>query len=266
MIANYHTHTWRCNHAERDEEAYVQTAIAAGIKVLGFSDHAPQPFHTYPPTAAYTSGIRMSCDQVADYMQTLTALQEKHRGEIDIHIGFEAEYYPDLFECFLRMLEPWPCEYLILGQHFLGNEVGGAYAGTVTDSAERLDAYVEQCKRALYTGAFSCFAHPDLMHYVGDDAVYRRAARALCREAKGYGVPIEFNLLGFIDHRHYPTPAFWEEAAVVGAPVILGWDAHAVAWMNQPQREAEAMAYLDSLGLKRIDFLTLIKPRSTEAK
>ena len=36
MIANYHTHTPRCNHAVGSEEEYVQQALKAGIKILGF--------------------------------------------------------------------------------------------------------------------------------------------------------------------------------------------------------------------------------------
>ena len=31
MIANYHTHTWRCRHADGTEREYVETAIEAGI-------------------------------------------------------------------------------------------------------------------------------------------------------------------------------------------------------------------------------------------
>ena len=44
MIANYHTHTPRCNHAVGSEEEYVQQALKAGIKILGFSDHTPYLF------------------------------------------------------------------------------------------------------------------------------------------------------------------------------------------------------------------------------
>lgn len=258
MIANYHTHTWRCRHAERDEEAYIRTAYDAGIRVLGFSDHVPYPFHAIDPT--YISPPRMTCDQLPDYMETLTALKEKYKGQMDIHIGFETEYYPDLFPALIEMLKPYPCEYFILGQHFLGNEVGESYCGIPTDDPSRMHAYVEQCKRAMDTGAFSCFAHPDLLHLQGNEKVYRACARELCRAAKAHRIPLEFNLLGFIDHRHYPTPAFWEEAAVIGNKVILGWDAHQVTWMSQTQAEAEAVAYLDSLGLKHVDFLTFTKP------
>lgn len=258
MTINYHTHTWRCGHAENiHESAYVEAALEMGIRELGFADHVPQPFEEL-----HYSGIRMRCAQIPDYMETLVSLQKQYAGRIDIHIGFEAEYYPDYFDKLLDLLAPYPCEYLILGQHFLGNEIGEPYNGGATDSVERLHAYVEQCKRALSTGRFTYLAHPDILHFTGDEATYRAAARELCRAVKTLGLPIEFNLLGFIDRRHYPRRAFWEEAAVVGSNVILGWDAHAANWLKQPQKEAEALAYLQELGLTPADSLTLVDPLS----
>ena len=44
MIANYHTHTYRCGHAVGEDREYVETAIARGLKTLGFSEHIPMPF------------------------------------------------------------------------------------------------------------------------------------------------------------------------------------------------------------------------------
>ena len=40
MIANYHTHTHRCNHAIGREEDYVREALKAGLKILGWADRA----------------------------------------------------------------------------------------------------------------------------------------------------------------------------------------------------------------------------------
>ena len=191
MKANYHTHTWRCNHAEPDERAYVQAALDTGLKVLGFSDHSPYPFDD-----GYCSGFRMRCDQTAEYIRTIAALRDEYRGDIDIHIGFEAEYYPRYFGRLLEMLEPTEYEYLILGQHFLGNERDSQPNFEETDDPARLHQYTDQCMEALNTGAFSCFAHPDVMHFVGDETLYRAESRRLCREAKACGVPLEINLLG----------------------------------------------------------------------
>ena len=40
LKTNWHTHTKRCGHAKGTDEEYVLEAIAAGVKSLGFSDHA----------------------------------------------------------------------------------------------------------------------------------------------------------------------------------------------------------------------------------
>lgn len=255
MKTNYHTHTHRCNHAEAGERRYVEAALKEGFRILGFADHVPQPFRT-----DFHSGMRMHPSETADYVATLAALKQEYRGELDIHIGFEAEYFPALFDDLLNHLEPYAYEYLILGQHFLDNEEGGTYVAVPTDSEAVLSRFVSQCAEALYTGAFSCFAHPDIVRYVGDEKVYRAHMRTLCREAKACGVPLELNLLGLGTHRHYPNRIFWEEAAVVGNKVILGWDAHAPSWMEQPALEAEGNAWLTELGLKRVETLTLIRP------
>ena len=40
---NLHTHTARCGHGEGLDIQYVNSAIDAGFKLLGFSDHIPFP-------------------------------------------------------------------------------------------------------------------------------------------------------------------------------------------------------------------------------
>ena len=254
MKTNYHTHTHRCNHAESGERRYVEAALKEGFRIFGFADHVPQP---YPD---FRSGMRMQPEETADYVNTLVSLKEEYRGEIDLHIGFEVEYFPSLFRDLLHLLEPHPYEYLILGQHFLDHEKGGTYVAVPSPDEAGLVHFVDQCSEALNTGAFSCFVHPDIFRFTGEEKVYRTHMRRLCREAKACGVPLEYNLLGYGTHRHYPNPIFWEEAAAVGNKVILGWDAHAPSWLEQPWLETEADAFLKSLGLKRIETLTLIRP------
>ena len=255
MKTNYHTHTCRCGHAEAGERDYVEAAVRQGFDILGFADHVPMPY------GDFCSPIRMRPQETAAYVDTVKALRQEFSGQITLHIGFEAEYFPALFDDLLRMLEPFDYEYLVLGQHFLNSEVGGHYTGAAFDSAHMLNALVDQCVEGLNTGAFSCFAHPDLFCFTGEERVYRICARRLCREAKACGVPLEYNLLGAGLGRNYPTPSFWEEAAAVGNTVIIGWDAHSPAWLERSDLEAQAISYLDSLGLRRIDSLNLIRPR-----
>ena len=66
MKANYHTHTWRCNHAVGTEEGYVLAAIRAGMEILGFSDHTPYLF-----PGDYYSNFRMRPEQLPDYARTV---------------------------------------------------------------------------------------------------------------------------------------------------------------------------------------------------
>lgn len=85
MYANYHTHTVRCGHATGSEREYIENAIKAGIKILGFSDHAPMPFD-----GDYVSGIRMPCSLAGEYISTIRALAEEYKSDIKIYAGYEA--------------------------------------------------------------------------------------------------------------------------------------------------------------------------------
>lgn len=93
MIANYHTHTWRCRHADGTEREYVERAIEGGLKILGFSDHSPYPF-----PEGYDSGMRMRLDQVEGYVDTVLALKKEYDKDIEIHLGLETEYFPRFWD------------------------------------------------------------------------------------------------------------------------------------------------------------------------
>jgi len=221
MLENLHTHTYRCQHASGTEEAYIQQAIAGGLKVLGFSDHTPFLFPD-----AYRSRIRMLPEQITEYVQTILALKEKYASKIEIRLGLEVEYYPDRMADLLALIEDCGIEYMLLGQHWCGNEQNERYNGHPTDDRELLQRYCAQTIEGMQTGLFSYFAHPDLIHFTGDAAYYRTQMEKLCSAAKALDIPMEINLQGFRTNRHYPNDVFWEIAGEVGCKVVLGSDAH----------------------------------------
>ncbi len=251
MRKNYHTHTFRCYHATGTEWQYVERAWQNGIETLGFSDHAPMPFPD-----GHRSTCRMKLSLFPDYIETLLDLRERYRGRVEILIGLEAEYYPAVFFEFLELIRPYPIDYLILGQHFLGNETGMPYVGHPTDAEGRLVEYVEQVIEGMKTGVFSYLAHPDVMHFTGAPEVYRKHMTRLCETAKALGLPIEYNLLGLYERRYYPNAAFWQIAAEVGNTVILGVDAHAPAHFTDSVA-AQAERELAALGITPIENLPL---------
>lgn len=247
MIANYHTHTWRCNHAYGIERQYIENAIREGLQILGFSDHTPYLF-----PEGYVAHEKMLPSQLEDYVDTVLRLRDEYRDDIEIHLGLEAEYYPELWEKLLRLLEPYPIEYLLLGQHYIRNEYeGDRYNGKPGHGEEDLRLYCRQCKDALATGRFLYFAHPDLINYDGRPELYELEMTALCRFCKERDIPLEINLLGVRETRSYPTANFWKIAAREKNTVIYGSDAHRPGHVCSPEVIRRADCFLESCGIPR---------------
>ena len=254
MIANYHTHTWRCNHAGGREEDYVRNAIARKFEILGFSDHTP---YIFPGT--YESGFRMLQNQLQDYCHVVRNLQKQFSGQIQIPLGVEMEYYPAYFNETLMLLRDAGIEYLLLGQHFVGNEINEHYSGKATGDESILERYCTQTCDAMQTGLFTYLAHPDLIHFRGDERTYRKHMRLICAEAKRCGIPLEVNMLGKMLDRNYPNPVFWELAAEEGCDVILGCDAHAPEHLLREDTERQLLAMIRSYGLNLLETVPLRK-------
>lgn len=253
MIANYHTHTWRCKHATGTEEEYVQAAVKRGLKRLGFADHSP---YCFPD--GYYSNFRMKPEDTADYANDIFTLRDRYRDSIDIRLGVEIEYYPAFFADTVSMLRDNQVEYLILGQHFLDNEIGGsAYSGIPSTSTDDLQKYCRQVMDACHTGLVTYIAHPDLFHYKGDTATYQRLMREMCREARACHVPLELNLLGVAEGRHYPREIFWEAAAEEGCKIILGCDAHSPDALLDTNSEKRALEMAKKWGMEVLEDVPL---------
>lgn len=255
MIANYHTHTWRCKHASGTERTYVEQAIAAGLKILGFSDHTPYPFPD-----GHVSGFRMAPEQAEDYFATISGLKQEYAGQIEIHIGVEAEYYPAHFDALLEFLSAYPCEYLLLGQHFTNDETDGVYAGWATDEEAVLARYVDQVLAGMATGRFAYVAHPDLVNWQGSRQVYEGHMTRLCQGAAELGVPLELNFLGLREGRCYPDRDFWRIAGEMGNRAVLGCDAHQPESLNCSRTEAAARALAAEFGVPVLETVPLAKP------
>ncbi len=252
MIANLHTHTPRCRHAQGAEAEYAQCAVAAGLEILGFADHTPYPF-----PAGYISGFRMGVAELPDYVNAVRAVQKQFAGQLEIHLGVEAEYYPKYFADMLSLLRDQGVEYMILGQHMIGNEIDEPYLGIPDGTVKKLERYCNQAIEAMHTGLFTYLAHPDLFHFTGGRKDYQTQMRRLCRAAKSCGMPLEINLLGLHGGRHYPNPLLWEIAGEEGCQVILGKDAHQPEFLLDTTAEAKALELVRQYGLQLLDTVPL---------
>lgn len=248
MNYNYHTHTFRCSHATGTEREYIEKAIAGGIKYMGFSDHIPFVF-----PGDHEDSYRVQMCDVKNYFETIGTLREEYKDKIEILIGFEAEFYPEFSEKMLSDAIKMGAQYLILGQHFIGDEVPDyIYSYRTYTEPEILEKYTECIISGMETGLFTYVAHPDIVTFVGDDVVYDQQMRKICKKSVELNIPLEINLLGIRENRKYPDQRFWKIAGEEKSPVTFGFDAHDAKAAYDDKSLPKAFELVEKFGLNYI--------------
>jgi histidinol-phosphatase (PHP family) len=253
MKTNYHTHTFRCKHAIGTDEDYVQAAISAGIEVLGFSDHTPWPLHSYE-----SGYIRMSLDELPDYITSLIQLRTKYQQQISIKIGLECEYFEDRIKWLRKIKKDYQLDFIIFGNHYHKYEKSDNYYGHYRSNQQGLiKDYLEDAHKALKSGLYDLFAHPDLfvrgLKQFDEDA--QSASHQLCQWAKQYNIPLEYNLNGLRANASYPHPEFFRIAGIHHNQVMISYDAHDPKFLLDDQIYQQAYKTLTELGCQIIDVL-----------
>ena len=253
---NYHSHTTRCKHASGTEEEYILQAIKSGFGLLGFSDHTPWPYEN-----AFKPTYHMELPEFAGYRETVLGLKEKYRGQIEIRLGLECEYFPAYINWLKEFKQEQGLDYLILGNHFDTTDDGGQYEGAL-DTPEKLRRGVEMLVKGMETGLYLYVAHPDLVlrSYPRFDENAKAAALDIARASIALDMPLEYNLLGVLYGRRgghsglgYPCRALWEVAAQEGVTGVIGVDAHHVAHLANVEGWREADRLFTQLGVRRME-------------
>ena len=227
LIYNYHTHTSRCGHASGRDEEYVEAAIKAGYKTLGFSDHAP--YRDYRHDSAH-----MSWDFLEDYIQSVRHLKEKYRDQIDIKLGLESEYYSFCLRDHRELRGM--LDYMLLGQHFAHpSGVGTGYFKK--NSEEEIRLYAKQVCEGVRSGLFTYLNHPDVI--MNSQPLFtpacEEAAHRIGQACQEMGLPVEINVRGVMkgkkhypegDYYWYPHLPFWRILAQYDVKAVVGIDAH----------------------------------------
>ena len=220
---NYHTHKYMCGHASGKPEEYVIRAIENGIKYMGFSEHFPNKFDD-----GRQSSYRLQVEDIPKYIEIVRYLKEKYKDRIDISLGFEMEYYSEMFDVMLENAKSYGADYLILGEHFANPENTGAPHMSVASTEGALDNYVNHLIDAMKTQVFTYVAHPDLPRFNGDIEILKEAYKRICDASNEYNIPLEINFLGIREKRFYPNELFLEVAGEKKSPITFGFDAHDV--------------------------------------
>lgn len=221
----FHVHTFRCGHAEEvPDEEYIERAIELGAEGIWFTDHAPFPGDPF--------GNRMLYAELPEYIDTLQALKEKYRQQLEVHIGLETEYFPTFDKAgYYRELRENPgLEFLILGQH-MAEDVPGRY--TYSWDRERLKAeeYLalgEAILQGMESGYFEVVAHPDRIYRrrKGRDDAMAQMAERIIAAARKYDLPLELNEASKQRKNQY-WEGFWN-LAQGHVKMVRGLDAHSL--------------------------------------
>lgn len=249
----YHTHTKRCGHAYGEDEEYVKSAIKFGIKRLGFSDHIILPRGFEQPT------IRGSSVMFDDYISSIKALKEKYKNEIEILVGFEAEYYPQMMDYYRYLLNNG-IDYLILGQHCFLEENKFHWYFTRNPEESKIERYTNDIVQGLETGIFKYLCHPDLFMYSYDEwnETLEKCSKRILATCEKLDIPIELNMCGMRRpywneySRSYPISYFFDLVKDYRVRVVLGVDAHEPQNFNEEDFE-KALAFAKKHNVELVD-------------
>ena len=116
FLSNLHTHTLYCDGNNSAEE-YIKRAIELGFISIGFSGHS------------YISGTLgedwgMSEEGTLEYIKELKGLREKYKGDIEVYIGLETDYYSGYKKDIKAKLS---LDYTLGSVHLIKNDTTGEY-------------------------------------------------------------------------------------------------------------------------------------------
>ena len=240
---NYHSHTYRCGHAEMDmaDEEYVKEYIEMGFKKIAFTDHCPEKNRIDK-----RPNMRMDYSEKDEYLSSIKTLQEKYKNQIEMKTGYEVEYLPGEEENLKELKDE--TDIIVLGQHFIYDDnknLKEFHNDDFTD--EEILRYAEYVKKAMEIALPDIIAHPDIYMLARESfgKVEENVARKICGAAEKYKIPLEINLcrihkimyhqnndLPFEEKKKklknvgYPSKGFWKIVRDYNIKVLYGIDAH----------------------------------------
>jgi histidinol-phosphatase (PHP family) len=244
--SNYHVHCSFCD-GEGEPEEYIKQAIDYGFKSIGFSSHAPIPFDN---TWAMREG------RALDYCSVIRELKAKYQGIIDVYLGMEIDYIPNLTGP--SKFKDLNLDYTIGSVHFVTPKRDGEYLSVdgpeeniITLLREVYDGDIKALVRDYYmlvrnmieTEKPDIVGHFDLVkknnrgsqYFNEDEKWYMDEVLNTLECAAKSGIMIEINTggitRGYMDVP-YPSPWILKECRKLDIPVMLNSDAHAPGTIN----------------------------------
>ncbi|MCM3700492.1 histidinol-phosphatase [Paenibacillus macerans] len=239
MKFDLHTHHFRCGHADGNIRDYIEAGIAAGLSVIGISDHTP--YFGNPEDRPFPR-ISMGKKEFAGYVDEVLKLKKEYAGKIDVLLGIESDFFPEHAEVYRNTLNQYPFDYVIGSVHSVGEvSIFNKNRWKGLSPQEKIvtkEAYYDLIRQSAQSGMFQILGHIDAMkgnYPAFSDIPATEAIDDTLRIIADSGVAIEINTSGKtkLSGGWYPSNAILERALHFGVDVTFGSDAHI------PQRVAD---------------------------
>lgn len=218
-----HLHTPLCKHAYGELEEYGEFALKRGLDGIIVTCHNPLPDGMAPE-------VRMSEAEFPDYLERVSRARRFFEGRLDIRLGLECDYIPDLESYLEKQVASAPFDFLLGSIHPHLDYYRERYACDEPGTFYR--TYFHNLACAAESGLFDAVAHPDVVkRYYPDDwdleGIMEEVKEVLDRIAAS-GVAMELNTAGLRGSikEPFPGPEILVEMRERGIPVTLGSDAH----------------------------------------
>lgn len=226
-----HTHHNRCGHARGTIEDYIQAAIRAGLDVIGISDHSPffarESDHAAP-------GIAMAVSWFPEYIAEVQELKLKYAGKIEVLLGLESDFFPEVIDVYRNAYKDIPFDYLIGSVHLCrGVSVFNKTRWNGLDLNEQIavkEDYLRMIQASARCGLFQIMGHMDAMkgYYPAYSLLPTPETDKTLEVISACGVAIEVNTSGKMKWSGgwYPSDDILERAHFYGVNITLGSDSH----------------------------------------
>lgn len=226
-----HTHHERCGHALGGIRDYIEAAVSEGLQVIGISDHSPYFGH---PDEQPWPQVAMAKRDFAVYVAEVLRLKELYKGQIEVLLGVESDFFPEHAEAYRRVYEQYPFDYIIGSVH----QSGGVsifnkkrWKGlTDAQQIEQKELYYDLIQQSARSGMFQILGHIDAMKgfYPAFSAIQTKAVEHTLKIIGETGMAIEINTSGKTKDvgGWYPADDILEMALHYGVDVTFGSDAH----------------------------------------
>ncbi|HBF87515.1 MAG TPA: histidinol-phosphatase [Bacteroidales bacterium] len=249
---NYHTHTNWCDGKSTADDI-VKKAISLNYKAIGFSGHAP---------TSLCAKWQMSKEGFVEYKQKIRELQKQYVAEIEIYLGVEADFIPNIAGA--SNFKNDKLDYIIGSVHYVESNIFQQQFLTIDASPEVFEkgvrslfnsnvenavkTYFEAIRQMLQVEKPNIIGHLDLVkkfnknncYFNENDNWYKAEIEKTIEIVKESQCLIEINTRGYykkLTEEFYPSTYILNLCKEHRIPIVVNSDTHHVDELSKGRQE-----------------------------